>query len=349
MTENQNQKNLPQNIKDLSLKEMQERLVSLGEPAYRGRQIFSWIYHQGVSDFSEMRNLPVGLKKKLGENFRLSSPLVVNLRKAKDGVEKYLFQLQDGYLVESVLIPSGKRQTLCVSSQVGCRYRCAFCASGKKGMRRNLTAGEIVDQVLYVRFTRKVAVTHLVFMGMGEPFDNFDSVVKAIKIINHPDGLNIGSRKITVSTAGHIPGIDKFSQIGWQVELSVSLHAVDDKLRSSLMPINRLYPVKELLAACRRYTESTGRIITFEYVLLKTVNDSVEQAKALAIAAKNVGAKINLISVSPVPNSQWQPPEKEKLACFLEELKKQRANFTLRRSRGKDIQAACGQLAGEYV
>ncbi len=342
-------KKLLPSIKDFTEEELQAQLGQAGEKAYRSQQIFSWLYQHGVSDFSLMKNLPLTLREKLASSYRLSPPSVISTQKSRDGAEKYLFRLEDGCLVEAVLIPARHRQTVCVSTQVGCRYRCAFCASGQMGFIRNLSPGEMVDQVLYPNFVRGVRVSHIVFMGMGEPFDNFDALVKAIQIINHPSGLNIGSRKITVSTAGHIPGIEKFSQSGWQVELAISLHSVEEETRSKLMPINRIYPVKELLAVCRRYTRETGRLITFEYVLLRGINDAPEQARALGKAARWVGAKINLIPCSRFPDSPWQPPERKTIQEFVKEVESQGVVCTLRRSRGKDIQAACGQLAGRNV
>jgi len=336
-------------IKDFTEDQLKAQLKNWSEQAYRAEQIFSWIYQHGVTAFTGMKNLPAHLQEKLSHCYRLSTLQILTTRKSKDGTEKYVFRLDDGNLIETVLIPARNRQTVCVSTQVGCRYRCGFCASGQNGWKRNLAAGEIIDQILYVRFVRNVPVSNVVFMGMGEPFDNLENTVTAILNIKNPHGLNIGSRRITVSTAGHIPGIEKFSQLHWQVELSVSLHAVDDSIRSKLMPINRIYPLAKLLGVCRSYVKKTGRLITFEYVLIKGVNDDVQQARELARIAKWVGAKINLIPCSAIPGEKYQPPEKESRERFLQELEKSRVCFTLRRSRGKDIQAACGQLTGKYV
>ncbi|MCM8780970.1 MAG: 23S rRNA (adenine(2503)-C(2))-methyltransferase RlmN, partial [Candidatus Omnitrophica bacterium] len=257
-------------IKDLYLDELEKVLKDWSQPSFRARQIFSWLYHKGVQDFDKMNDLPLGLRSKLKEEFSLSVMRVTNQFKSNDGTEKLLFELKDGNCIEAVVIPTKSRVTGCVSVQVGCRFGCRFCASGALGFKRNLTTGEIIEEAFYLKYYSKAKrLTHLVFMGTGEPLDNYDNVLRAIRIINSDYSFNLGARRITISTVGIIPAIAKLSNFDLQIELSVSLHAADDESRSFLVPANKRYPLKELISACRRYTERTNRQITFEYILIK--------------------------------------------------------------------------------
>lgn len=316
----------------------------LGLPGFRADQLWRWVQVQLAADWPVMTNLGPALQAKLAEVFDLIPTTLKTVSEDPSGTSKLLLALEDGEAIETVLIPSDDRRTVCVSSQAGCRYNCAFCASGKGGFRRNLEAGEIVDQVRQAARHAKVRASHVVFMGIGEPFDNYDAVMKAIRILNDPDGLGIGARRLTISTAGLIPGIQRLAGEGLQVELSVSLHAPDDALRSTLMPINRKYPLADLIAACADYTRQTKRIITFEYTLIRDVNDSRNQAFTLAALLKPFACRVNLIPLSPVPEYPHQGPLPETLDLFLETLNRQGINATCRFSRGKGVNAACGQL-----
>jgi 23S rRNA (adenine2503-C2)-methyltransferase len=260
-----------------------------------------------------------------------------------------LFELRDGNLIEAVAIPTEKRTTGCLSTQAGCRFSCRFCASGLLGFKRNLTTAEMVEEVLYLKNnTALQKLTHIVFMGIGEPLDNYDNLLGAIRIINFPEGLHIGSRRITISTCGLLPGIKRLSEEGLQIELSVSLHASDDKIRSQLMPINRKYPLRSLLEACRKYIKRTNRQVTFEYVLIKGMNSDLQNARKLSIILKPLNCKVNLIPANAVGELGIEPPDKSEILLFKDYLVKSGINVTLRRPRGQDIAAACGQLRLHY-
>jgi len=334
------------NITDLTLAELKIVIEGLGEPEFRAKQIFDWIYKKGAASFDRMTNLPPAFREKLAAVFSIERFELLDLRRSKDGTEKYLFRLWDGLGIETVVIPSRDRTTICLSTQAGCKFACAFCASGRMGFLRNLTAGEIVGQVLFLRDHLEVAPTNLVFMGMGEPLDNYDNVARSIMILNSPDGLGIAARRMTVSTAGVVPGIERFKELGLQVNLSISLHAVTDAKRGALMPINRKYPLEKLLAAAQDYIRGGGRKITLEYVLIKGVNDSPEDAAGLARIAARLRAKINLIVFSPIPGVKLEPPGPDRVQAFLRVLEEKKVPATLRQSKGREIQAACGQLAG---
>ena len=336
-----------QDIKNFTIAELEKRLAEISEPSFRARQIFDWLYRKGVSEFSCMRNLPKDLQERLDAIFYVSRPEVLEIAQSPDGTEKFLFRLSDDNLIETVLIPDRERATVCLSTQVGCKYNCAFCASGQNGFTRNISLAEITNQLLFIRFERNQKITNVVFMGMGEPFDNYDNLVKAISIINNPKGLAIGARKITVSTCGIIPGIERFQTIGRQVELSVSLYAADEELRSKLMPVNKKYPLKKLILTLSDYTKKTGRVITLEYPLVKDVNDSADCAEKLAGVAKRLKAKVNLLGYSPVTGKDYRMPEKDGIALFARQLSRKGVTVTIRKSRGKNIAAACGQLAGK--
>lgn len=335
-------------IKDLTLKELEKVLVKINHPSYRAKQVFSWLYKKNVSDFNSMKNLPLLLKEELDKKYRIGELKVSEHLKSRD-VEKILFELEDSRFIETVLIYAKDRKTLCISTQVGCKFACTFCASGEKGFVRNLTPSEIVSQVLYFTRTLKHEVTNYVFMGMGEPLDNYENLEKAIIIMNDPDGLEIGARRITVSTSGLVPGIKKLKSLGIQVNLSISLHAANNKLRDMLMPINRIYPLQKLIKASEDYIGETKRKITLEYVLIKNVNDSLEDIDKLSKIAKNLNAKINVIPYSEVENQKFKPPEKGEINLFVNRLLEKKVQVTLRQSKGSDIKAACGQLAGKKI
>ncbi len=320
--------------------------AELGAPPYRARQIWNWLYGRFAAEWAEMKNLPESLRLDLARRFDLTPGRTI-LAQDENGAgstTKLLVELRDGERIEEVCIPAKGRTTLCVSSQVGCRFHCAFCASGQAGLKRNLATGEIVGQIVSVARQLGAAPSHVVFMGMGEPFDNYEAVLAAIRIINDADGLAIGARRITISTCGVVPGIRQLAQEGLQVELSISLHAVDDNLRTRLMPVNRKYPLRDLLEACRAYAAATGRLITFEYTLIKGVNDRPADARALAQLLRPVHARVNLIPLSPVAEFNGCAPEQPAIRAFLAELEQARINATLRRSKGSRVNAACGQL-----
>jgi 23S rRNA (adenine2503-C2)-methyltransferase len=317
-----------------------------GQPAFRAKQIFDWLYAKRVSSFDEMKNLPASLRSLLAEHFVFQTLEKLETSGAKGETQKLLFKLSDKEMIETVIIPAPRRgtNTVCVSSQVGCVYGCAFCASGQKGVIRNLSAGEIIGEVLEVARLLGERPNNVVFMGIGEPFDNYADVMKAVRILNHPDGLNIGARKITVSTCGVVPGIERFAEEGLQVELSVSLHAPDEQTRSSIMPVNETWPMEELMDACEAYTKKTNRIITFEYTLIKDLNDSAEQARELVQLLRRFPCRVNLIPLSPVEEFDGERPASETMQAFFQTLEKAGINTTLRDSKGSNLKAACGQL-----
>jgi len=330
----------------LSREEIVRVCADLGQPQYRAQQIWRWLYHQYAENWSAMKNVPEQLRGELAGRFLLEPlPAVKEQTEAGAGsTSKFLLKLPDEECVEIVFIPAKGKTTLCISSQVGCKYKCAFCASGMGGFKRNLSAGEIVGEVVLTAKKLGGTPAHVVFMGMGEPLDNYDNVLQAVRIINDAEGLSIGARKITISTCGIIPGLERLAKEGLQVELSVSLHAPDDALRSKLMPVNKIYPLADLLAACRQYAEQTGRLITFEYTLIKGVNDSKEQAGQLARILEKIHSRVNLLLLSPVAEFEGRAPSAETAKMFISTLEKAHINATLRVSKGGNINAACGQL-----
>jgi len=333
-------------IKDLTLEELKKTVVQMREARYRANQIFSWLYRRGGRDFAEMDNLPVTLRDKFGENYYISALELAQHLKSIDGTEKFLFKLADGNFIESVLIYAKNRKTMCLSTQVGCKFACSFCASGFIGFIRNLTPGEITNQILFLQQNLKYKITNYVLMGMGEPLDNYENVSKAIMIMNDPEGMAIGARRITISTCGIIPGMKKLQDLGLQVNLSVSLHATNNNLRDALMPINKRYPLEKLIKACEEFINAKGRMITFEYILMKDRNDSPKDADKLAVIAKKLKAKVNLVPYSAIPSLNFQSTGKRNTNMFMSRLVNKGVNATLRESKGKDIMAACGQLAG---
>lgn len=332
-------------IYSLTLDELKSHLARLGEPAFRAKQIFEWLYLKKAASYAAMTSLPQPLRDKLVSAVPFPDIKVQARHKAADGTIKFLFGLADGQRIESVFIPTEKRGTICLSSQAGCKFGCQFCASGIGGFCRNLTAGEIMAQVLTVmREAAPKPVTHVVFMGTGEPFDNFDNVFKAIGLLNAAEGCNIAARRITVSTCGVIPGIERMAQVGLQVELCISLHAPNDEIRSSLMPVNKKYPLAQLLKACRAYAQKTNRQVTFEYVLIKDLTCSRAAARELSKLMRGWLAKVNLIVYNPVKEFSYKAPSKEEIRTFQADLEKAGVVCTLRSARGDDVSAACGQL-----
>jgi 23S rRNA (adenine2503-C2)-methyltransferase len=331
-------------IHSLTQAELTEVCAQLDLPKYRAPQIWRWLYVQRAKDWASMKNLPSALRTELAERFLLDSAVPLKQQGELDDTCKILVGLHDEEQVEEVLISAPGRRTVCISTQVGCRFHCAFCASGQNGFHRNLEAGEMVGQVLLAANTFSENLTNVVFMGMGEPLDNYDATLKAVRIINDKDGLNIGARKITISTCGIIPGIERLAAEGLQVELSVSLHAPNDELRSQLMPVNRKYPIADLLKACKAYFAETKRIITFEYTLIQGINDSPRHAKELATLLSYLQSRVNLIPLSPVEEFAGQSSLREAAETFMNVLEQAGINATLRRSKGSSLKAACGQL-----
>jgi len=332
-------------IHSVNREELAVLFAGMNVPRYRVDQVWSWLYVKRAAAWATMTNLPAALKEQLAGAFCLDAAVAARIEGEAGRTRKILVGLQDGEQVEEVLIPGGNdRKTVCISSQAGCRFHCAFCASGQAGFRRNLEAGEMVGQVVLAANTYNDRPTNVVFMGIGEPFDNYDAVLKAIRIINDKDGLGIGARKITISTCGVVPGIEKLAEEGIQVELSVSLHAPDDELRSELMPVNRKYPLAQLIETCRKYFEKTGRIITFEYTLIRGMNDLAAHARKLVTLLSGLPSRVNLIPLSPVEEFTGHASSRDKADVFMEILGRAGINATFRESKGSSLKAACGQL-----
>lgn len=336
-------------IFNLTLDECKEELLKKGEKPFRASQIFSWLYKKGVSDVDSYTDISPLTKQVLKESFCFSSLILKSTVDSEDQeTTKFLWELRDGTLVESVLIRSPERYTVCVSSQVGCPARCAFCASGKKGLMRNLTTSEILEQIYFIdqmlrRDEKKVS--HVVFMGMGEPFENYDAVVKTIRLLIDPNLFGLSQRKITVSTVGIIEGIKQFTKEGLQVNLVLSLHAPNQRIRQKIIPYARKYALDDLLDAMLDFAEETNRDITYEYTLMKGINDSLENAKELAKLVKGHPCTVNLIPYNPVEGLKLRRPEKETIFAFRDLLQEEGISVTWRYTKGKDIKAACGQLA----
>lgn len=336
---------MKRDIRDLSFEEIKKVVLELGEPAHRSRQILLWLYDKNAVSFDEMTDLPGRVIEKLNNMFHACSIKVRKRLMSGDGTEKFVWELADGKLIESVIISSGKRKTLCISSQVGCKFGCSFCASGMKGFFRDLTPGEILGQICLAQKLSGHRMTNLVFMGMGEPLDNYENLERSINLINDPMGIGLGARKITVSTCGLVPGILRLKGIDLQVELSVSLHAPNDKLRNKLVPVNRKYPISELVKACGEYNETTGRVITLEYTMIKGVNDSPVCASETSDIALSFRSKVNLIPCSVIPGALYRPSDEGDINKFARILRSKKVNVTIRNSKGPDISASCGQLA----
>ena len=329
-------------IKSMTLEELTAWFKDQGEPAFRAKQVFRWLY-RGVTSFEEMSDLSKALRQKLSENCFITAPQVARKQVSRlDGTIKYLWQLADGNCIETVLMRYKHGNTVCISSQVGCRMGCAFCASTLAGKVRNLTPAEMIDQVLFTQKDSGETISNIVLMGIGEPLDNFDTVMKFLTLVNHPDGLNIGMRHISLSTCGLVDQIDKLAQRGLQLTLSVSLHAPDDETRSKIMPVNRAVGVEKLMDTCRRYFQTTGRRISYEYAMIDGVNDSDWQADLLAGMLKGTPGHVNLIPLNDVEESPLKPSRR--VAAFQKRLEGHGVTVTVRRKLGGDIDASCGQL-----
>lgn len=334
-----------QDIRNFSLSELSEYLTSIGEKPFRSKQITEWLYHKQVEDFSSMKNLPDQLRKRLSKDFSFLTQKILKEEVAEDGTTKILFECYDKERIETVLIPTETRATVCVSTQAGCKFGCRFCASGVGGWTRNLSTAEIINQVMHMkRLAKKRPLSHIVFMGVGEPLDNYDNLIKAIRLINSKEGLNIGARRITISTCGLVPKIKQLAKEGRQIELAISLHGYNDKSRDVLMPVNKKYPVKELIAACREYNKATKRQITFEYILIKDITCTIEAANELGKLLKGLLCKMNLIPYNPVAEFDHQTPTRNEMFRFKKQLEKNGVHATIRLPRGRDVSAACGQL-----
>jgi len=331
-------------VKGMDREDLQRVLAELGEPSYRAGQLMNWLYQHDVSTFDEMTNLSKELRERMCSRFAVGRLAVEAVKRSSDGTSKLLLALPDGPSVEAVLIPEGKRRTACISSQAGCGIGCTFCATALGGFVRNLTAGEIVDQVLALQRATNQRVTNIVFMGMGEPFANYAHVTKAARLLSDPHAFGIGARHITISTSGVVPAIRRFVAEDSQFTLAVSLHAATNAVRDQLVPLNRKYPIEELLDACRFYVETTRRRLTFEYVMIDRVNDTREQAEALIRHARTLLCHVNLIPLNEVPETGLTRSRPERVEQFARWLKDAGVPTTIRRERGADIQAACGQL-----
>jgi 23S rRNA (adenine2503-C2)-methyltransferase len=347
--------------KSLTREELAAQFERSGQPSYRVDQVLEWIYQRRVASWDAMSNLPRALREQLKQTYPLTTLELIKKQGSRDTTEKFLWRLADHSLIESVLIPANPalygeasdRHTLCVSTQVGCAYGCKFCASGLEGWKRNLEPAEIVDQVLAVeRWNMKEEgenapgrlVNNLVIMGMGEPLANYDNLIKALKILNAPWGGGIGARKITISTSGLVPQIRQLADEALQFRLAISLHGATDEVRQKIMPVNRKYPLKQLTEACEYYEEKKGRMITLEYILIAGVNDSLEEVPPLAKLAQRLHAKVNLIPYNKVEGLSWKRPSEDAQQSFLAALERKGITATLRREKGHDIDAACGQL-----
>ena len=332
------------NIKDYDLEDLKENLQSIGEKPYRAEQIFKWLYVDKVKSFDEMTNLSLELRDKLKQNYNICNFKIIKRLESVDGTKKYLFDILDGNAIETVLMEYHHGKTICVSSQVGCKMGCKFCASTGIPFVRNLTAGEIVEQILAVEDDIKKKISNIVFMGIGEPLDNYENVVKAIRIINNQKGLNIGARHISVSTSGLVPKIYDLAKENIQCTLSVSLHATNNEKRSSMMPVNNIYNIEQLIKACKDYINLTNRRISFEYALAKDNNDNLEDAKELVNLLKGMLCHVNLIPINKIENGKFTKSSNENIIKFRDYLNENGIVATIRRELGSDIDAACGQL-----
>ena len=332
------------NIRSLLPEEIAAELKSMGQPAYRAKQVFEWLT-RGAAGYDEMSNLPKALRSALAERFYLGAPEVMRKQvSAEDGTVKYLWGLRDGNAVETVVMRYHYGNSVCISTQVGCRQGCAFCASTIGGLVRNLDAGEMLEEVMFSEKESGLKIGHIVLMGIGEPLDNFDNVMKFLRLVNHPDGMNIGMRHISLSTCGITEKFDKLAELNLQLTLSVSLHAPDDETRSKIMPANRGRGVVKLIDECEAYFNRTGRRISFEYAMIDGVNDSPAQAALLAKHAKRAHAHVNLIPLNHVDERSFEPTPPERLSAFRKALEREGVNVTVRRRLGGDIDASCGQL-----
>lgn len=344
-------------ILDLTDSEIKERVTGMGEPAHRAQQLQRWIYQGYARSFTEMTDLPAAFRRKLSEDFSLHCLTPVKELTAKDGTVKTLFRLADESTIESALMPysqnsKGERYTVCLSTQVGCPVGCSFCTTGQQEFERNLSAREIIDQVLYFAYRLKEqghAITNIVFMGMGEPLLNYESLMQSLHTLTSPQRFALGARHITISTAGVIPQMELLSEEKLQVGLAISLHAANNTLRSKLVPINRKYPLEKLISACREYYEKTGRRVSFEYTLFRKINDSPEQARELAVLLRGLNCHVNLIPANPGNDARFQASARNNVLMFQQELRRFHITCTVRQRMGLDIAAGCGQLRSRFV
>ena len=334
------------NLKDLQLAELENFIKELGQPKFRAKQVFQWLYKDGgVTEWDQMTNVPKALREKLAEEADLGILKMLQVQMSKlDGTRKYLFELQDGNAIESVFMKYKYGNSICVSSQAGCRMGCKFCASGMDGLVRDLTPGEIIGQILAAEKDTGERINHVVVMGTGEPFDNYDNLAGFLRLLHDPNGLNLSLRNITVSTCGLVPGIQKFAEDFPQVNLAISLHAPNDEIRCRTMPVSKAYPMPELLSACREYAEKTGRRVTFEYTLIKGVNDQKEHAEELVQRLRGMLCHVNLIPLNTVKESGFDTTAKKDAQTFQALLESKGIPATIRRELGDDIDGACGQL-----
>ena len=337
------------NLKSLTLPELTAVVKELGQPAFRGKQVYTWL-HKGVRSYDEMSNLPKAFRDTLSEKYPINAPKVVRKQEsARDGTIKYLWELSDGNCVETVLMRYHYGNTVCISTQVGCRMGCAFCASTIGGLVRRLEPFEMLDEVLFTQIDSGLPISHIVLMGIGEPLDNFENVMRFLELVNSVDGMNISMRHISLSTCGLVPKIDELAQKKLQISLAISLHGPNDEIRNRIMPVNKSYPIDVLLAACRRYYEATSRRIHFEYAMIDGVNDREQDAKELLRRLKGLPAHVNMIPLNHVEESPFQPSSKAAVAKFQKILEDGGVTATVRRTLGGDIDASCGQLRRKYT
>lgn len=340
---------LKNNIKNYNLEELQKIVENLGEKKYRAEQIFNWIYKENVTSFDDMANLPLSLREKLKENYDLHIFKIITKQESKDGTKKYLFDILDENAIESVLMEYKHGYTICVSSQVGCKMGCKFCASTGVKFARSLEAGEIVEQLQAVERDTGIKISNVVFMGIGEPLDNFENVLKAISLINNQKGINIGARHISISTSGIVPKIYELADKDLQCTLSISLHSASNEKRSAMMPINNAYNIEELMKACKYYIQKTNRRISFEYALAKENNDNLDDAKELVKLLRGMLCHVNLIPINKIENGKFNKSTNENIMKFRDYLNSHGIVATIRRELGSDIDAACGQLRKKEV
>ncbi|MEE0111009.1 MAG: 23S rRNA (adenine(2503)-C(2))-methyltransferase RlmN [Oscillospiraceae bacterium] len=337
------------NLKSLTQQELADILKELGQPGFRAKQVYTWL-HKGVRSYDEMTNLPKNLRDVLAEKYPINAPKVVRKQESqRDGTIKYLWELSDGNCVETVLMRYHYGNTVCISTEVGCRMGCAFCASTIGGLVRRLEPFEMLDEVLFTQIDSGLPVSHIVLMGIGEPLDNFDNVMRFLELVNSPDSMNISMRHISLSTCGLVPKIDELAKRKLQISLAISLHGPNNEIRNQIMPVNKAYPIDELLDACRRYYAATSRRIHFEYAMIDGVNDSEENAKELLRRLKGLPAHINMIPLNHVEESPLKPSSKAAIARFQKILEDGGVTATIRRTLGGDIDASCGQLRRKHI
>ena len=337
------------NLKSLTLPELTAVIKELGQPAFRGKQVYTWL-HKGVRSYEEMTNLPKGLRDTLHEQYPICPPEVVRKQESqRDGTIKYLWKLSDGNCVETVLMRYHYGNTVCISTEVGCAMGCAFCASTIGGLVRRLEPFEMLDEVLFTQIDSGLPISRIVLMGIGEPLDNFDNVMRFLELVNSEEGMNISMRHISLSTCGLIPKIDRLAEKKLQISLAISLHGPNNEIRSRVMPVNKAYPIEDLLEACRRYYQATSRRIHFEYAMIDGVNDSEENAKELLRRLKGLPAHFNLIPLNHVEESPLKPSSRAAVARFQKILEDEGITATVRRTLGGDIDASCGQLRRKYT